>query len=95
MSKLEEYRNFDLCDLGFRVVFVFGFFLDFGLGEGVGLVGEDLEVCDLRAETKEGWTIVIGTASVMMSDDWAMGTVVFDGEVWSGEVFDGEVWLGE
>jgi hypothetical protein len=54
MSKLEEYRNFDLCDLGFWVVFVFGFFLDFGLGEGVGLVGEDLEVCDLRAETKEG-----------------------------------------
>jgi hypothetical protein len=31
----------------------------------------------------------------MMSDDLAMGTVVFDGEVWSGEVFDGEVWLGE
>jgi hypothetical protein len=38
MLKFEEYLDLDFCDLGFWVVLVFDFFLDFGLGEGEDLV---------------------------------------------------------
>jgi hypothetical protein len=51
MLKLKEYRDFDLCDFGFWGVLVFDLFLLFGLGEGVGLMDEDL---GLRMEENEG-----------------------------------------
>jgi hypothetical protein len=52
MLKLEEYLDLGFCDLGFLVVLVLDFFLDFGLGEWEGLVVEFLG--RLRAEAKDG-----------------------------------------
>ena len=37
--------------------------------------------------------MVNGTASVMMSDGWGLGTVIVGDEVWFGDEFNGEFWL--
>jgi hypothetical protein len=54
MLKVEEYLDLVFCYVGFWVVLVFDFYLDFGLGEGEGLVGDGLEILGLSAEVKEG-----------------------------------------
>jgi hypothetical protein len=44
MLKFEEYLDFDFWVFGFGVVFVFCFFLDFGLDEEGGLVDDGLGI---------------------------------------------------
>jgi hypothetical protein len=95
MSKLDEYRDFDVLD--FLVVVDLVFFMGLDLGEG-----EKLDGLGLRIEEKEGLIMVRGTALVMISECWDKGTegfsmmlgvvvVVFDGEDFCGEVLVGEV----
>jgi hypothetical protein len=83
----------DFCDLGFLVVLVLDFFLDFGLGDGEDLVDEVLE--RLRAEAKDGRTMVSGTTSVMMSEGCGLGVVIVGDEVWFGDEFDSEFGLDD
>jgi hypothetical protein len=54
MLKLEEYLDLGFCGLGFLVVLVLDFFLDFGLGDGEGLVVVILFLGRLREEAKDG-----------------------------------------
>jgi hypothetical protein len=39
--------------------------------------------------------MVSGTALLMMSEGWGLGTMIFGDEVWFGDEFDGEFWLDE
>jgi hypothetical protein len=63
MLKFDEYRDLDFCDLGFLVVVDLGFFVVLGLGEDEGFDG-----VGFRIELNEGWIMVRGVASVMISD---------------------------
>jgi hypothetical protein len=83
--------------LGFLVVADLVLFLGSGLGEG-----EELEGLGLSIEANDGWIMVRGVASVMISEGCGKGTevfsvtlgvvvVAFDGDDLVGEVFGEEI----